>query len=176
MLNPLHEEIFEKFYVDYYWSVLQSEWATDVMFRDAETLQRLYPKFVWHGLVTFLSPDVMLFLGRNIPPRGHVPPALQSEMVSDFKRRPEGVRIKHRLDANSVKMYDKQGSVLRVETTINDAAGFKVFRSSEGKPEKGGKWLPMRKGIADLHRRCEVSHASNRRYLRTIVLVQYFFS
>jgi len=39
--------------------------------------------------------------------------------VSDVKRRVEGVRIKHRIDRNSIKGYDK-GSVFRAETTIND--------------------------------------------------------
>ncbi|MEO5347888.1 MAG: hypothetical protein H7834_16140, partial [Magnetococcus sp. YQC-9] len=38
-------------------------------------------------------------------------------------------------------------------------------RSPEGKPEIEKKWLPMRKGIADLHRRAEVSKAANDRYL-----------
>ena len=91
--------------------------------RPARCLARLYPRLVQHGLTTFLSPDVMRFLGRNIPPTGNLPPRCKAEVVSDMKRRPEGVRIKHRLGENSIKMYDKQGSVLRVETTINDAAG-----------------------------------------------------
>ena len=77
---------------------------------------------------------------------------MSTELVSDMKTRPEGVRIKHRLGENSIKMYDKQGSVLRVETTINDAAGFKSFRTPEGKPNAEPAWHTMRKGIADLHR------------------------
>ena len=135
-LNPRHTAMFQAFPVDYYWSTYQSEWATDILFRDRASLARLYPRLVQHGLTTFLSPDVMRFLGRNIPPSGNLPPRLQAEVVSDVKRRPEGVRIKHRLGANSIKMYDNikpcpraldpgEGSVLRVETTINDAAGFK---------------------------------------------------
>ncbi len=73
---------------------------------------------------------------------------------------------------NTSKMYDKQGSVLRVETTINDAMGFKTFRAPEGKPRAAPRWQRMRKGIADLHRRAEVSHAANKRYLRTIAPVE----
>jgi hypothetical protein len=122
-----------------------------ILFRDAGTLARLYPKLVHHGLVTFLSPDVMRFLGRKVSAAGAVPPRLEADVVSDMKTRPEGVRIKHRLGGNSIKMYDKQGSVLRVETTINEASGFKSFRAPEGRPEAGRAWL--RKGIADLHRR-----------------------
>ena len=168
-VNPCHDEMFASFPVDYYWSVFQSEWATDILFRDAGTLARLYPKLVHHALVTFLSPDVMRFLGRKVSAAGAVPPRLEADVVSDMKTRPEGVRIKHRLGGNSIKMYDKQGSVLRVETTINEASGFKSFRAPEGRPEAGRAWL--RKGIADLHRRAEVCEAANQRYLQALASV-----
>ena len=49
-LNPLHQEIFTKFPAQYYWSAYQTEWATDVVFRDTEALQRLYPMLVHHVL------------------------------------------------------------------------------------------------------------------------------
>jgi hypothetical protein len=171
-LNPLHDAMFAAFPVEYYWSTYQSEWATDILFGDAASLARLYPKLVHHGLTTFLSPEVMRFLGRNIPPTGKLPPRLQAEVASEMKARPEGVRIKHRLGQNSIKMYDKQGSVLRVETTINDAAGFKSFRTPEGKPDAAPAWHNMRKGIADLHRRAEVSQAANQRYLQALASVE----
>ena len=180
-LNPQHTAMFQAFPVDYYWSTYQSEWATDVLFRDTRTLDRLYPKLVQHGLTTFLSADVMRFLGRNIPASGNLPSRLQAEVVSDVKRRPEGVRIKHRLGGNAIKMYDKgkaprrdprEGAVLRVETTINDAAGFKTFRTPEGKPEAPQGWHCMRKGIADLHRRADVSQAANDRYLQALASVE----
>lgn len=170
-LNPRHAAMFHAYPADYYWSTYQSEWASDVMFRDAASLARLYPKLVHHGLTTFLSPDVMRFLGRRIPPEGRVPPALKADVVSDLKTRPEGVRIKHRLGANSIKMYDKQASVLRVETTINDAAGFKAYRAPEGKSAAAKAWRGMRKGVADLHRRAEVSQAANQRYLAALASV-----
>jgi len=171
-LNPLHATMFQAFPVEYYWSAYQSEWASDILFRDAPSLGRLYPKLVHHGLTTFRSPDVMRFLGRKIPPSGRLPPALKADVVSDLKTRPEGVRIKHRLGGNAIKMYDKQGSVLRVETTINEAAGFKSFRTPEGKPEAPKTWHRMRKGIADLHRRTEVSQAANDRYLQALASVE----
>jgi hypothetical protein len=171
-LNPLHDAMFQPCSMEYYWSTYQSEWATDILFRDAATLARLYPKLVQHGLTTFLSPDVMRFLGRNVPSTGKLLPQLKAEVVSDIKTRPEGVRIKHRLGENSIKMYDKQGSVLRVETTINDAAGFKSYRSPEGKPDAAKAWHPMAKGIGELHRRTEVSQASNTRYLQALASVE----
>jgi hypothetical protein len=171
-LNPLHATMFAAFPMQYYWSTYQSEWATDVMFGKAATLAHLYPRLVQHGLTTFLSPDVMRFLGRKAPPYGNLPPRLEAEVVSDVKRRPEGVRIKHRVGENSVKMYDKQGSVLRVETTINDVDDFKTFRAPENKPNAAPSWQRMRKGVADLHRRAEVSQAANDRYLEALASVE----
>jgi len=109
-LNPLHEEMFRSWPIEYYWSTYQSEWATDILFRDTGSLARLYPKLVHHGLTTFLSPDVMRFLGRHIPASGNIPPRLEAEVTSDMKRRPEGVRIKHRLGENAIKMYDKKAA------------------------------------------------------------------
>jgi hypothetical protein len=171
-LNPLHETMFAAFSVEYYWSTYQSEWATDILFRHPALLGRLYPRLVQHSLTIFFSPDVMRFLGRKVPPSGNLPPRLEPEVVSDVKRRPDGVRIKPRVGDHSVKMYDKQGSVLRVETAINDVTDFKTFRAPENKPDAEPGWQRMRKGIADLHRRAEVSQAANDRYLRALASVE----
>ena len=165
LLNPAHGRVFKGMPIDYYWSVHQSEWATDVMFHDAASLAALYRPLVHHGIETFSSGDVMRFLGRKV--NG----GFQGEIVSDFKDRAEGIRIKHRVGGNSVKVYDKQGSVLRTETTINDPSGFKVFRPKEGESDGAKEWLPMRRGIADLHRRAQVSQASNERYLEALAAV-----
>lgn len=164
-LNPAHAEMFQGSGFDYYWSVYQSEWATDLMFKDAASLAAIYPTLILHGITTFTSADVMRFLGRKV--HG----GFRGEIVSDFKDRPEGVRIKHRVGANSVKLYDKQGSVLRTETTLNNPHDFKVFRRKEGEVSGEREWLPMRKGIADLHRRAQVSQASNDRYLDALSAV-----
>lgn len=68
-------------------------------------------------------------------------------------------------------MYDKQGSVLRIETTINNARRFKVRRATHrnGKPTMA--LLPLRKGIADLKRRVEISRSANGRYLDALAVV-----
>jgi len=167
-LNPIHRELFGDFDLRYYWSVHQSEWATDIMFSDPEKLASIYPRFLRYGLSTFASPDVMRFLGRKIPPTGHLPPAFAGEVVSRLRQRPEGIRIKHRVGSNHIKLYDKQGSNLRVETTINDPRDFKVLRRKEGDPQGDLAWRPLRKGVADLHRLAQVSEAANRRYLEAL--------
>jgi hypothetical protein len=170
-LNPAHKSMFGIFQAPYYWSVSQSEWATDVMFRDAEALARIYPPLVRHGIQAFASPDVMRFLGQKIPAHGHVHGHFKGEVVSDMKHRPEGIRIKHRVNGNSVKLYDKQGSVLRFETTINRAGDFKVYRTKEDDPGGERAWRQMRQGVADLHRRAKVSQAANDRYAEALAAV-----
>lgn len=171
-LNPMHRTMFATCPIDYYWSTYQSEWATDILFRDPAALARLYPKLVHHGLTTFLSADVLRFLGHKVPHSGQPNQNLRAEVVSDVKRRVEGVRIKHRVGGNSVKMYDKCGNVLRVETTINDVHQFKTFRAPENKPDAAPRWQLMRKGVADLHRRTKVSQACNDRYFTALASVE----
>jgi hypothetical protein len=39
-------------------------------------------------------------------------------VVSDYGDRPEGVRVKHFAFGNSLKVYDKGGAILRIETTV----------------------------------------------------------
>lgn len=161
LLNPLHDEIFRRFPLSYYWSTYQSEWASDIVFRRAEQLRRLYPLLLHHAMTTFRSPDVLRFLGKKPTAEGDVNGNVAAEVTSDLKRRQEGVRIKHRYNGNSVKLHDKaytpQGAVLRAELTMDEPEDFKVYRRPEGDPDAPLAWLRMRKGIADLHRRAEVS-------------------
>jgi len=158
-LNPLHGQMFRGLGVSYYWSIYQSEWATDVMFRKASDLAAIYPAMILHGMTSFSSRDVLRFLGRKL--HGN----FQGQITSDFKNRPEGVRIKHRVKENSIKAYDKAGNVLRVETTMNDPRDFKVLRPKHGEPHGKAQWRPLRRGVADVYRRAQVSQASNDRYL-----------
>jgi len=171
-LNPLQGELFGDFDLSYYWTVHQSEWATDLRFKDPARLAQLYPYWVRHGLTTMASPDVMRFLGRKLPLTGNLPPNFAAEVVSNLKTRPEGLRLKHWVGSNHLKLYDKNGIGIRVETTINDPRDFKVLRPKEGDANGKLAWRPLRKGVADLHRRAQVSEAANRRYLEALAQVQ----
>ncbi len=156
-LNPVHDQIFRAHPTAYYWSTYQSEWAIDIIFRKAAELRRLYPRLLQHAMTTFGSTDVMRFLGRRVPLSGEIPKRFAGEVVSDLHERQEGVRIKHRLNNNSVKLYDKAftivGNVLRAEGTINNVDDFRVYRPKEGGLRSDLAWRPLRRGIADLHRR-----------------------
>ena len=165
-LNPLHSEIFKAQPMEYYWSGYQTEWATDILFKDPRTLAGIYPSLVRHAMEHFKSPDVMRFLG------GKVHGNFTGEIITSFKNRPEGVRVKHWVRGNSIKMYDKAGSVLRVETTIARTKDFKVFRPPHDKPKGKLEWRPLRKGVADLHRRAQLSQRSNDAYLDALSAVE----
>ena len=74
------------------------------------------------------------------------------------------MRLKHWINHNSIKMYNKAGSILRLETTINSTRDFKVFRRPNDDPSRPASWQKMRKGVSDLHRRAQVSQGCNQRY------------
>ena len=174
-LNPSHDQIFQAHPTNYYWSTYQSEWAIDIIFHTAAELRRLYPRLLQHAMTTMGSTDVMRFLGRRVPLSGEIPKRFAGEVVSDLHERQEGVRIKHRLNNNSVKLYDKAftivGSVLRAEGTINNVDDFRVYRPKEGDAHGDLAWRPLRRGVADLYRRAEVSRKAVERYLDALASV-----
>jgi len=144
---------------DYYWSADATEWATDIMFKSRQDLDAIYPDLIYHAMKTSDSTSVMRFLGnRNI--QGVCP----KEVISDYRRRYEGVRVKHWKNDNSIKLYNKSGNLLRLETTINGTRDFKVLRHPNDDDHRPLSWQKMRKGVSDLHRRCEISQQCNERY------------
>lgn len=151
---------------DYYWSVRESEYATDVMFKDQDSLRRVYPALVEHAMRKLSCHDVLRFLGRRTS-EGR----FAGEASASLRVRPEGIRVKHWAEENSIKMYDKQGSVLRIETTINNVRRFKVRRMTTWNGVRRMRWIPMRFGLADLDRRVDVSRAANERYLQALASV-----
>jgi hypothetical protein len=169
-LNPVHEDMFAKYPARHFWSVIDSEWATDVMFRSRAAVQEIYPRLIPYAVKTFGSAEVLRFLGQPVPASGQVPHRWRHEVVTNLTERVEGIRLKHWLNGNSLKIYDKLSN-LRVETTIREPGEFKVYRPAEGDPEGPEKLRPLRLGVADLHRRAQVCQAANERYLEALAAV-----
>jgi hypothetical protein len=161
-VHPLQKDILQGFRTQYYWSMTESEWATDVMFASPQALARVYPSLTQGAMMTFSSRDVLRFLGKK--PSG----PFKGEIVSSYLRRPEGVRVKHSVQGNSVKMYDKQGNLLRIETTMNHPYSFKAYRPKENDPKGPRQWRYLRKGVADTQRRAESCQGVNDRYLEAL--------
>lgn len=164
--HPGHARLFAEQPLPYYWSADETEWATDVLFRTPASLAELYPRLVRHGIQAFNCHDVLRFLGR----RAHL--SGPCRIQSDLKTRVEGMRLKHQVNRNALKMYDKQAVVLRIETTINDPRDLKVYRAKENDPDGPKSWQRLRKGVADMHRRAQVSQAANARYLEALATVE----
>ena len=148
----------------YYWTLRQGEYATDVVFRDPATLAAWYPRLLHHAIEHFGADDVLRFLGRR-------PSQFTGECCTDLKRRAEGTRIKHWIDENSIKMYDKARRLLRIETTLNNPRRFSVRRRIERRGRRVLAWLPLRKSIADLRRWVDIARAANARYLDALSVV-----
>jgi len=167
-LNPIHGEIFRRYQANYSWTTLSSEWAVDIRFEHPEDLQRLYPLLIQHGMTTFGSADILRFLGQKVTLSGQVPLHCAREVESSMKQRKEGTRIKHSVDGNSVKAYDKAympvGNTLRLEATINRVRAFNTFRPKEGEPQGPKAWRVMRRSVEALPNRAAISGQIVERY------------
>jgi len=167
-VNPLMKTLLHGY--QHYWVTSQSEYSTDIIFKSSSDLGELYPRLLSHSTLCFGAKDVMNFLGRKL--NGH----FLGEIISDMKdgvwrRRLPGARIKHRVKENWLKMYNKDGSVLRVEMVINNPEEFKVRKKVTRKNRRVVEWVPMRKGVAYLFRYRDVSRQANYRYLDALAVV-----
>ena len=151
----------------YHWSLSQVELATDLVFSSPEALGPLYEELARTALLAVKVDDVATFLGRPIHP------LMRQEVASRFDLQVQGRRIRHRMGEASIKMYDKFGSLLRVETTLNDVTFFRHHRRVE---HKDGTWemkvAPMRKTIYSLPDLQELMRAANARYLEHLSAIQ----
>jgi hypothetical protein len=160
LVNPLLGDLLKG--MTHYWVTDQAEYATDLMFDSPATLQPLYNQLVNYATLRFSAEDVLTFLGRKLTGN------FQGEVLNDYKKRQLGARVKHRMKNNWIKMYDKRGSVLRIETVINRPGEFKVRREVTRKGKRVMAWTPMRKGIGNLWRYVEVARRANDRYLEAL--------
>jgi hypothetical protein len=151
----------------YHWTLMQAEFATDVVFKYQSDLRPLY-ETITHTAIHAVKPQqVATFLGRKL--HG----TYQGEIGNDFHTRIEGTRIKHHMGPVSIKMYDKLGMILRIETTVNDVSFFKHYRKVE---HRDGTWemkdASLKKSIYSLPVLREFMEAANRRYLEFISVIE----
>jgi len=153
--------VLETFNQRYHWSLMQVEYALDLVFRSAETLKPLYEQLSRQAVLSVKAEHVASFLGKKITPQ------LAQEIGSRFETRIEGTCIKHRLGKAQVKMYDKHHLVLRIETTVNDVSFFKHHRKVEHRQGPSSRQLaPVKKSIYSLIDLGEILLGCCRRYLQ----------
>jgi hypothetical protein len=150
---PVHRSLG----MSYHWSVDQCEYATDIVFRKQADLQPLYENLSRTAIHTVKPDNSATFLGRKLDT------GYEGEMGNRFNVRTEGTRIKHTLGPCSLKLYDKFGLILRVETTVNDLTFFKHYREVEHRDgNRETKWAAMQKTIYSLPALRELLAAANR--------------
>jgi hypothetical protein len=152
--------VLDVFAQTYHWSLMQLKYATDLVFRSAATLKPLYEQLARESVLSVKAEQVATFLGRAITAQ------LAQEIGSQFTTRIEGTCIKHRFGKCSIKMYDKLGIILRIETTSNDVSFFKHHRKVEHRQGPPTKTIaPVKKSIYSLIDLRDILFGCNRRYL-----------
>ena len=145
----------------YTWSVMQVEYATDIVFKDQATLQTCYPHLVERLIQAVKPADIATFFGRKL--HGNY----QDAMGNKLDKRWLGTRLKHQMGPVTLKLYDKFNLILRIETTVNDLTFFDQRRQVHHRDGTTTiQWAPMKKTIYSLPPLQEILHAVNQRYLK----------
>ena len=159
--------IWQDFASGYHWSVDQCEYATDIVFRKQADLAAIYENLARTAIHTVKPDNIATFLGHKLNPR------FEGEMGNRFNIRIEGTRIKHTMGPVSIKLYDKFGLILRIETTVNDLSFFRHYREVEHRDgSKEVKWAAMQKTIYSLPALRALLQAANRRYLEFLSAIE----
>jgi hypothetical protein len=165
-VNPIHDKIITNPDYSYYWTAYQTEWSQDILFNSEEELNRIYPQLTRGSIMAFTPQDVMRFLGRK-----NMKQIPNGDVKSSYASPYNGVRVKFTSQGNSVKAYNKAGSVLRIETTINNVTPLKSFHRSEKNTDSEPQWRQMRKSVDDMPRRIEISQTSNERLTEALATI-----
>lgn len=152
-------------HLSYYWTLWQSEWATDLIMDSPSELTATMAALLRHAWITGNATGVLRYLDRPLTATGRPHARSNNEVMSRILGFHDGLRLRHWVDHNSVKVYNQQ-NVLRIETTINTPAMFRVHRRAQGQPSTAPKKLrPLRKGVADIPLRAQVSQEVNSRLM-----------
>lgn len=147
----------------YHWSIMQAEYSTDIVFKKQNYLQSIYKELIKTAIHTVTPENIATFLGRKLDVR------YQGDVGNNYNVRIEGSRIKHSMGKTSIKMYDKFGQMLRIETTTNDVSFFKHYREVVHRDgNRSYKNASLKKNIYSLVFLMDNLRSSNRRYLEFI--------
>lgn len=151
-------------YLSYYWTMWQSEWATDYIFDSPSSIKTFKDNLLKHAFMSGTSTRILQYLDRPITNAGKPYARMNDEVYSRLMDFNDGIRVRHWVGGNSVKIYNQQ-NVLRVETTISDPGMFKVHRRAQGESEDTAKrQMKLRKSVADVPLRAKLSQEVNDRF------------
>jgi hypothetical protein len=162
MAFPLMPEILPN--MSYYWTLWQSELATDYIFDKPESLNPLMENLMRYALISGTGERILKYFGNPVDAKGQPHPKSNPEILSRAKLWYDGLRVRHWNGKNSVKFYNEH-NVLRFEMTMNDPSKYKIHRHAENQDKSEPKKLmPIRKGIADITARAKVSNGITDRF------------
>ena len=144
--------------LDYHWILWQSEWAKDYVFTDPNLLDTYMPPLLRHAFITGTSERVIRYFGHPVRANGQPFSTSKPDVMTRFTQWHDGARIRHWVDNNSLKVYNEQ-NILRFELTMNNPARYRIYRTAEGDSSGEKKLRHMRKGIADIVPRTQISSA-----------------
>lgn len=147
----------------YTWTVQQIECATDIIFRKPECLGPIYDEIIRTAVFTVKPDNIATFLGQRITYN------CAKEIGTNYNQRILGTRIKHHMGDVSIKMYDKFGRMLRIESTCNDISTFRVEREVRHRDGTSDvRKAPLKKSIYSLYQLFAILKSANYRYLEFI--------
>ena len=162
-LAQLFCPIIRHFPKAYRWNIMQLEYATDVVFDSTASLREFYDHVVRVAACDVKAEEIMTFIGREIDQKS------SEEIGTTLKTRIEGTCVRHRMGKVSIKMYDKFGRILQVETTTNDVSFFthrRIVNKRDG--TEAYETAKVKKWIHSLSPLMAIMEACNRRYLAFI--------
>ena len=156
----------------YYWTLWQSEWATDFIFASPREIVPLMDSLLRHAFMTGTGPRVLRYLDRPLKKDGTPRADMSHEVISRMREFHEGLCVRHWVDGNSVKCYNELNNV-RVEMTANDPGMFRAYRHAQGQStEEPKRFLPLRQGVADIVLRAKISQDVNDRFMENLAGAQ----
>lgn len=159
----LYCPVVEQLQLHYNWTLMQVEYATDIVFKEQAVLQSFYAHLVERLIQTIKPVDIATFLGRKLHSN------YEGEMGNRFNQRWLGTRIKHQMGPVTLKLYDKFSLLLRIEVTVNDVTFFNQRREVTHRDGSTSiEWTLMQKSIYSLPALQETLQAVNQRYLKAI--------
>jgi hypothetical protein len=161
---PTIGETFDEGLPSYYWTLWQSEWATDFIFDSPDKLTPIIRNLTRHAFMTETAERILRYLDRPLTKAETIRADFAGDVITRFSSFNKGIRVRHWVDSNSVKAYNEQNN-LRIETTVNDPAKFKAHRSTFGDSAATKKRRPLRKGVVDAALRAQVSQEVNDRFI-----------
>lgn len=150
--------------LSYTWNLWQSEWASDLLFKNRRDLDDVMNAVVRHAFIGGHPERLLRYFGHSVKKNGQPRRDFNGSLKTTILKPDEGIRIRHWLGSNSVKMYN-ESNVLRIESTVNNPRAFRAHRRKQGASKNAAKQLlPLRKGVADTTLRARVSQGINDRF------------